>query len=174
MKNGHAIALRRREVVAWLTEGKPVQEIASELGISYQAVYQWRQGHAAELAKVSAKLDRKAEQYAIAHVVNRVAALDSDHQRLGQVIVARATDPRYQKEPGYSTGLMAHSLKTIGSGDNSMVVDEYKVDVAVVAERRALIEAAADQLGQKPRPPVLVVNNDNRKYVLRWDDGTPA
>ncbi len=146
---------KRGDVIGLIIKGETDAQIARIIGCARPSVKGFKVRHAEEIAAGRAKLQRELTDYAIAHKVNRMAGYDRDYQLLGEVIEARANDKRYD-EPGYSTGLMAHSLKSVGSGENSQVVDEYKVDVAVIAERRALAHAAAEETGQLPRPDVHV------------------
>lgn len=145
MGNGHAVSLHRREVVAWLTEGKPVAEIARELGVSYQAVYKWRDAHAAELAVVSAKLDRKVERHAIAHVDNRIAEL----QHLFDLTRKEVDD--------YGITVVERRIEKDGEAETIIETRDYRKDL--VHEARGLLNDAAEQLGQKPKPDVHVQQN---------------
>lgn len=129
--------------------------------------------HAEELAVEQAKVDRAVVDVALRDKERRIREADADYWRLQDVIDARAGDTRYD-EPGYSTGTMVHQVKSIGSGPFAHEVDEYKVDTAVIDARRALRREVAEELGQIERPPTISITNDNRKYVLQWDDGTPA
>ena len=149
-------------------EGKGPSEVARLIStprhsITHQAVSQFRKRHAAQLAPLVAAVEQQITDYAIAQKINRIAALNEDWQRLGDVIEARAGDARYD-EPGYATGLMAHSLKSVGGGVLAMVVDEFKVDTAVIAERRALARAASEELGQLPRPEIHI--GDKNTFIL--------
>lgn len=85
-------------------------------------------------------------QEGIAVKVNRIREAQADYDRTTALIEARAKDDRYD-EPGYSTGLMTHKLKQIGSGKAATVVDEYDEDLGVLAERRALRRAVAEEVG---------------------------
>lgn len=159
----------RAKVKALLLDGKRPSEIAELVStpkqrISRQAVHGFIKRHEAEIAPLIKRLEREIEDYALAQKVRRIAGADSDYQRLGQVIEARAGDERWQNEPGYSTGLMVHQTKMIGTGKDAEVVDEFKVDTAVIAERRALRNEVATELGQLPKGDSL--NIDNRTQVL--------
>ena len=125
--------------------------------VTRQAVHGFRRRHAAEIMPVLQEIARRIEDAAISHVVNRVWDAQGDYDRLGQVIDARAGDTRYD-EPGYATGMMVHQVKSVGGGKNATLIDEYKVDTAVVAERRQLRREVAEVLGQLPREPAATVN----------------
>jgi hypothetical protein len=52
------------------------------------------------------------------------------------------------------TGIVVHQVKQIGAGKNATIIDEFVVDTGTMAEARAIEKAAADELGQIPRPDV--------------------
>ena len=162
-------AKTRAQVDAWLLEGVPNTEIARRVGVHHSAVWRYAKKHEDRLAPVVAEIERQITDAAIASKVNRILDADRDYRRLGEVIEARATDARYD-EPGYRSGVMVHQLKQIGSGRNTQTVDEYKVDTALVAERRALRREVAEELDQLPRGNNI--NIDNRTQILiRQVDG---
>ena len=140
----------RKKVEAWIVEGLTNSEIARRVGVHHSAVAKFRHRHAASITPVIAEIERQITDAAIADKVRRILDADADYQKLGQVIEARATDTRYD-EPGYKTGVMVHTLKQIGTGKNAELVDEYKVDTAVIAERRALRREVAEALDALPR-----------------------
>lgn len=140
-------------VIALVLEGKSDAEVAKALStarteVKRQAVSAFRKRHKAELTQVIEEAERETKNYAIARLVDQIAGLDEDWLALGEVQKARAADKRYASEPGYSTGRMVHSQKTLGGGEFAEIVDEYKVDTAVIAERRNLVMAAAELMGQ--------------------------
>lgn len=138
------------KVRALMIEGLSDREIAERIKVSRQAITAFRARHPQEIERAAAEVVRQVEEAAIAHKVNRVLDADADYQRLGQVIAARAADERYD-EPGYATGMMVHRIKAIGTGKHQTIVDEFEVDTAVIAERRALRKAVAEELDQLPR-----------------------
>lgn len=153
----------RKRIEDLILQGKSDREIAAAIGnVSRQAIFYFRKRHAAVIAPMIEAVERGIEQAAIADKINRVLDADADYQRLGAIIEARAVDKRYD-EPGYSTGLMVHKIRVMGAGRNSITVDEYETDTALVAERRALRKAVAEELDQLPRGTTI---NDNRIQVL--------
>ena len=159
----------RADVEAWILEGVTDAEIARRVGVHRSAIGYFRKRHAAELASHIAAVERRIEDAAIADKVQRILDADSDYQRLGQVIAARASDTRYE-EPGYKTGTMVHQYRMVGGGKNARLVDEYKVDAALIAERRALRRQVAEELDQLPRSTTNV-NIDARSIVVRYVEG---
>lgn len=145
----------RAQVKALILEGLSERAIAERVGVDHASIQRFKARHAVELAGMVAEVERHIEDAAISHKVNRILAADDEHTRLGQVIEARAADKRYD-EPGYATGMMVHEIKSVGAGESATLVDQYKVDTAVVAERRALRRAVAEELAQLPRPNVDV------------------
>ena len=153
----------RKQIEAWILEGLGDTAIAKRLGVSRPTVWRFRKRHVATVAPMVAEVERQITDAAIASKVNRILDADADYYLLGQIIEERAADTRYE-EPGYKTGLMAHTLKAIGGGENMSVVDEYKVDTSLVAERRALRREVAEALDHLPRAGITF--NDNRTTVL--------
>jgi hypothetical protein len=162
----------RKQVEGWIVEGITDAEIARRVGVHRSAVGFFRRRHAASIAPAIAEIERRIEDAAIADKVRRILDADADYQKLGQVIEARASDTRYD-EPGYQTGVMVHTLKQIGTGKNAELVDEYKVDTAVIAERRALRREVAEALDALPRgtDKTAIQVNVGVAVSLRWDDG---
>ena len=154
----------RAKVRALVLEGLTDRAIAKRVGVDHSNVTRWRARHAAELHSLTAKIERKIEGAAISKVVSRVWDAQGDYDRLGGVIDARSKDDRYD-EPGYATGVMVHQVKSVAAGDNAQLVDEYKVDTALVAERRMLRRAVAEELDQLPRAGVVI--NDNRIQLVQ-------
>lgn len=158
------------QAIALVLEGKSDADVAAVMKVSRQAVTAFRHRHADELAPAVAEIERQIIDYAIADKVNRIAGADADYNALGAVIEARANDKRYD-EPGYATGLMAHTLKVIGSGRNQEVIDEYKVDTALVAERRAIRREVAEALGQLPKTTDITIENQVSVIVREYTNG---
>ena len=162
------------EVVAVLAMGEKHADVARMFGCSREAVSLFQTRHAEAIALIQAERDRQITDALIADQVQRVLDADADYRRLGAVMAARAADTRYS-EPGYESGTMAHSLKSIGNGRNAHDVDEYKVDTALIAERRALRRAVAEELNQIARPAVNVNIDARQQTLVRYvsGDGPP-
>lgn len=144
-------------------EGRTDSQVAEAISttrrsITRQAVTMFRRRHAAELAVQVAEVERQVTDYAIAHKVNRIAALNDRWQRAHDLIEARAADTRYD-EPGYKTGLMVHQLKSVGGGEYATIVDQYVTDTALLAEMRNIEHAAAEELAQLPKAETHLQQN---------------
>ena len=158
---------QRAKALALIVEGKKDSEIAALMKVSRQAVTKFRARHQDEIAPAVEEVERQIIDYAIAHKVNRIADADADYGRTTALLEARANDKRYD-EPGYSTGLMVHQLKVIGTGRNQQVIDEYKPDTALLAERRALRRSVAEELNDLPRGDVNITNNQSLVLVRQY------
>lgn len=130
-----------------------MSEVAEKYGMSVMSVQRHITGHlpkaltrAAERATV--KAEDRLYQYDIARKESRVAALNDLHDRLRSVIQERGEDPSVSAVPGGSSGLLVKTFKRLGQGPDAETVEEYRVDVATVAEARHLQEQAARELGQ--------------------------
>jgi hypothetical protein len=66
----------------------------------------------------------------------RVAALEKRIAELKRVIAERAVDPIMAGVAGGTTGHLAHTVKSVGSGPLAQVVDEYEVDTGLLCELR--------------------------------------
>jgi hypothetical protein len=150
-KRRTSLEKHKDEVIALLLTGSTPAQIAEKYHVSKAALTKFQQRHCDRLAALHAEVERQVSDYAIAEVVNVIAGMDEDWRGLGQVQRDRAADKTYADVPGYSTGLMAHTYKSVGSGDNQQLVDEFKVDTAVIAERRNLAMAAMQLLGKMPK-----------------------
>jgi len=141
----------RRLAAQLIAEGELYDaEIAARVGVARQTIWVWRQspeflaGVDAEINATNAALRRRR----ISHVEQRIAALNDRWLRLQRVIAARSTDPKYVKGAGGGTGLLAHKIKAVGSGDNTLIVDEFEVDTGLLKELREIEKQAAIELGQ--------------------------
>jgi len=79
---------------------------------------------------------------------HRVRALQDRWDKLQQVIAERASDPATAAGPGGKTGLLCRTLKSVGSGKDAQLIDEWTVDTGLLREIRAHEQQAAQELGQ--------------------------
>ena len=152
----------RAQVLDWLINGKGPKEIAELVStparpVTQQAVCAFRKRHQAEIAPIVAEVERQIEDYAIARKVNRIADAQLRRDLLDQVRSARASGGT-----GMETGIVARQYKSIGEGG---VVEEYKVDTAMLAEWRANDKQVAEELAQLPRPDTNIYTAPT--YVLQ-------
>lgn len=129
---------------------KTFDDIAKECGIGADTFLTWRKD-----PEFIAAVDRAKEEVrqtilktGIADRVERVRRLNKRFDGLNQVFEERGADPTHQDVPGWSTGLLCHEQKGVGSGPLAEVVDVYKVDAGAIREERELAKQAAQELGQ--------------------------
>ena len=160
----------RAEVAAILATGEPHAEVARIFGVERSSVLRFQERHIEAIQLMAAELERQVTDALLAHKVNRIWDAQADYDRLGDIIDARSKDTRYD-EPGYATGLMAHTLRQIGTGKTAEIVDEFKVDTALVAERRTLRRAVAEELDHLPRGANVSVNVQQNfvRYIIGAD-----
>ncbi len=142
---------KRRAAAMHVAEGELTdQQIADAAGISRMQLYNWRQhpDFAARVKDHESKLASLAERFSIGRRLNRLKSQNDRWTRLQQVIADRASAEWYQDAPGGKTGLMARTVKSIGSGDNAKEVVEHSVDTGLLKELRELETLAAKELGQ--------------------------
>lgn len=141
----------RRLTAQLIAEGELSDaQIGERVGVARSTIWQWRQV-AEFMAGVDAEIhaaDRALQRRRISRVEQRVAALNDRWLRLQRVITARSTDPNCLRGAGGDTGLLAHKVRMIGSGENAMPVDEFEVDTGLLKELREIEKQAAIELGQ--------------------------
>lgn len=125
-------------------------QIASAVGVTFQAVYQWlkRPEFQARIDEEVAVIKLALGRRKISHVEQRVSSQNCRWLRCHQVINERADDPVHADIPGWRTGLLVHTRKAIGFGEKSSFVDEFTLDTGLLKEMRELEKQAAQELGQ--------------------------
>lgn len=125
-------------------------EIAAQLTVDRTSVWEWRQrpefveridAHIEVIRKIFIKSG-------IGLIHNRVKAYQDRWRRMKRLIEERASDPLMEKVAGGTTGLLAHDMKSIGSGTSATAIDVYEFDAALLKEMRELEKQAAQDMGQ--------------------------
>lgn len=126
------------------------QEIADKVDVKRQTLWGWkkRSEFAARVKELTDQLGEVAQRYAIGRRSRRVAALNNRWERMRKVIEERAADREMRGVPGGETGVLVHTMKSIGSGPAAEKVDEYEFDAALLKELREHEKQAAQELGQ--------------------------
>jgi hypothetical protein len=143
--------------------------IAEKLGINRKTLERWRKiaEFRARVKSITEAAQKKALEHAIANKYRRLSFLNELWLGLRQVIDARAIDPAMQRAPGGKTGLLVRRLRSIrvpkgfedvalvdrntltrGSKTTFRVIEEFKVDAALLRSARRLEELAAREMGQ--------------------------
>lgn len=122
------------------------EKIAEAVGVTRTAIDGWKRhpDFQARVEENRVALRAAILKQGIADKAKRVQALNDRWRRLAQLMDARATDARYEKEPGWTTGLLVHQVRFNKFGDQ---IDEYAVDTALLAELRAHEKQAAQEVG---------------------------
>lgn len=125
-------------------------EIAQECGVAQRTLERWKQSEAfqARVSELVAAYRERILREGIADRVKRVKALDDRWRRMQQVIEERATDPQMAHVPGGTSGLLCHTIKGVGRGDDFQLIDLYAVDDGLLSEMRATEKQAAIEAGQ--------------------------
>lgn len=133
-----------------LAEGKLGTEIATVLDVPYPSFAAWRATpeFKARVEENRAILQKEALSAGVANVADRVRRYNKRWNGINQVFEERATDPSHMAVPGWTTGLLVHEQKSLGSGELATVVDLYRVDVGAIKEEREIAKQAAQDLGQ--------------------------
>lgn len=152
----------RAKAISLIIEGLSDAEVAAALSdkrvsVTRQAITQFRHRHAAEIAPVVEQVEKQITDYAIAQKVNRIAGLQALADRVHSVIDDR--------------GLVE---RTVTSGKDWESVRE-RFARELPAELRAIYKAAAEEMGDLPRPADQSINvNVGVALALVWNDGSPA
>lgn len=127
-------------------------DIAAELGISRQAVHK-------HLNKRAEELSTKKQLLVDAVVDNWITDKKARLERLRLL-----ADKTLEEVDEYGITIV-EEVMSVGKDGTSTTVKTRDYRASLVRELRGLLSDAADELGQKPRPPVIV-NNDNRTQIL--------
>jgi transposase-like protein len=127
-----------------------VGDIAAKLGVSARTLYEWRRvpEFAARVDEIIEDIKASLRRRKVSHVEQRVARLNRDWLRLQKVFEERAADPAMKGVPGGETGLLVHTVKGVGKGDDFQLIDQYEVDAGALRELREIEKQAAQELGQ--------------------------
>jgi hypothetical protein len=148
-------------------------EIAKQAGVHKATLERWKKAPEFQerVRAVGASLKSKALeialQYGIADLRQRIRSLDESWKKMQRVIAERAKDPVMEKAAGGRTGLLVHRRRVIGQGDNSMMIDEFEVDIGLLHELRETERQAAREMGEW-----VAKHEDVTDYDGRYSDWT--
>lgn len=131
-----------QDVVAGMSQSA----IAAKYGVRQQSVSEFIGRNRVALDQAMTEVTDYVKQVAIADKQYRLMVKDRLESLLETVRVARTNG-----ETGESTGLVTKTYKIIGTGKSAQLVEEYKVDTALVAAIDSLHRSAAEELGQLPK-----------------------
>jgi len=100
------------------------------------------------LAELRAAITRSNVHLAITDREVRLEDYNQIRSKLLQVMRERAAHPDFQNTPGGKTGTLVKTLKQVGSGRNSQLLEEFSVDTALLRELRETHKQAAIELSQ--------------------------
>jgi Helix-turn-helix of insertion element transposase len=125
-------------------------DIAEKVGVTRKSIWDWRRDpeFMARVDKIVDQISVSLSRRAISHVERRVDALNTRWLGLQRIVDERAVAPEYASAPGGDTGLLVRRVKLVGSGKKTRVVEEFAVDLSLLAELRKLEKQAAQELGQ--------------------------
>lgn len=144
-------ASKRRAAVLVAEDELTDHEIAAEVETSRTVLWRWKitPEFAAAVAAHVEEQGAAAARYAIARKTRRLKAMDDRWRRLQQVMIERGE--AMAGVPGGSTGLLVRRVRSVGTGDQQVVVEEYELDGVLLREAREHEKAAAVELGQLPK-----------------------
>jgi transposase-like protein len=145
-------------------------KIAEEIGVTRQTIHNWL-AKPEFTARVQDHIDgfrAKVRSRGIAILENRVDALNDRWRLMQRVISERAESKQMAGVAGGGTGLMVHTVKGVGKGDDFQLIDLYEVDTGLLKELREHEKQAAQELGQwteKVQSEVRATLVDHRKQL---------
>jgi predicted phage terminase large subunit-like protein len=140
----------------------PDKAIAAEVGVNESTLERWKRFPEFR-DRVQEHRDLWREQIkakGIAERQNRIDALNERWNLMREVIDGRAEDSRMQHVAGGRTGLLVHTVKGVGRGEDFQLIDLYEVDTGLLNElRRKSSESgprSAKSAGREGRPSRFV------------------
>lgn len=142
------------------------QEIAEQIGIDRRTLSRWKNRPDFRIALKSYidECERDIVNVGIGQKNRRIAALGDQYLRMRTVILERAADPKMANIPGGKTGLLCHTVKGVGRGDDFELIDLYEVDTALLKEMRETMKQAAQEAGQWVEKTALTDPSGSREY----------
>lgn len=141
------------------------REIGKRIGVTARTIETWKNQpeFQEEITRHLNTWRERIMERGVASKERRLFRLNDRWRRCQTVIDERSRAEEMQKVAGGKTGLLCHTVKSIGSGADAQVVDEYEVDVGLLKEIREIEAQAAQELGQwdrvnrAPSAPVVLV-----------------
>ena len=102
----------------------------------------------AQVAETKVLLACKELELSVRSKAKRVEIYEDVHERFWQIIKERAADPAMENVPGGRSGMLVKQVKIVGTAEGPKVVSEYVPDTGLSKEIRAILQQAAEELGQ--------------------------
>jgi hypothetical protein len=143
---------KRREQAAQLVaeDRFPDVRIAEICDISEACLSKWkkRPEFAERVKELTGIYGERVLKYGLARRERRLAVLSEIHDKILTLIDARARDAEMAATPGGSTGLLVKTNKFSRVGKTLQVYEEFRADIGLLKELRAIQEQTARELGQ--------------------------
>ena len=125
------------------------EQIAAQVGVVKVTLERWKRQPVfrSRVAAIIAEAVKRTESESINTVAGRALRYKRRAEKLDQVLAERAEDPAVANAAGGKTGLVVRQYK-IANGREPIVMEEFVVDTATLAEIRQLEKQAAQDLGQ--------------------------
>ena len=123
-------------------------QIAADVGVTPHTLAKWkrREDFTAEVERIRTIVRDEVLHQGIALKVNRIKALND---RIERIMEERAADPAMQNIPGGKTGLVKRTVKSIGSGANATIIEEFELDATLSREYLAVLEQSEKEMSAK-------------------------
>lgn len=121
-------------------------EVARKYGVARSSVSDFAIRYKADIASLQVRTAEATEEYRIADKAYRTSVRDG---LLHDLLAVK--ESRKNGGTGIETGLVVRQLKSIGSGRDAEIVEEYKLDPALIELVDKLGRSTAEELGQLPK-----------------------
>lgn len=127
------------------------EKIGREVGVSSRTIRTWQ--HTPEFVarrkQVRSAWEARIFDLGVANKANRIKNLDAMNKKHARIMEARAGSASPEEiEVGGDTGLIVKEIKRYGKGDDAVEVIDISFDAAFSREYRAVLQQAAEEMGQ--------------------------
>lgn len=134
-------------IIGWIIEGRTVTEIVPllkehrHLTVTHQALTAFKRRHAAEIDAAQRKVAEAVLNVTIRDKAERIHRLSGLYDKMTEIVETR--------------GLLATDVKYVGSAEYGREVEVQRFDAALVRELRGVLSDVADELGDRPKTPLI-------------------
>jgi hypothetical protein len=162
----HVLEANKATVMAMIIEGAGTMMIARRFGVSDISVQLFKRRYAMEISQALFALETRIQDLAIADKAKRIAAKDQRWQLLEYVRKEKAAG-----RSGLDSGLVNKTYRIIGSGEDAQMVEEYRIDDALLRGMEAAEHSAAEELGHLPKQgDVYAFQGENQQFNVNLFD----
>ena len=133
-------------MIAWLVDGKSTREVVAllaEQGVktTFQGVAAFRKRHLPDIDALTSRVVAAVEDLTIRDKAERIRRLSGLYDGMQAIVDTR--------------GLLATDVKFVGGPEYGREVEVERFDAALVKELRGVLSDVADELGDRPKTPLI-------------------